>query len=266
MNKPLIAGSDFHSISLPERRTVALIFGDAGTGKSTFVTDYCPDPIAFINFDKRAQYAVHKAHTAGRKILFTECDVPANVTKLPDEQAKKYGQAALDKVIKNFEIAVRESQKGNIRTICLDTGTEYSEILSLAIRGRVDRTKGDYGKSKDLINREWWRIFNLAREGNAHLIILARAKAIWVNNEPTGNFSPRGPEVMMDAVDWAGQIRLKQRKGKLKKEFELEITKAGVNIEELGSVYTASDWEDFGGPFVYACWQQYEGSEPEDWM
>lgn len=264
--KPLIAGSDFYDIVEPPLQSISLVFGDGGTGKTTFALEYAPEPAAFFSYDQRGRHVIKRAKDKGRRILPVEINIPANVTRLGDEQARKIGQQAIDKTIKNLEIAVRESQKGNVRTITLDTGTEYSEILSLAIRGRVDRTKGDYGKSKDLINREWWRIFNLAREGNAHLIILARAKAIWVNNEPTGNFSPRGPEVMMDAVDWAGQIRLKQRKGKLKKEFELEITKAGVNIEELGSVYTASDWEDFGGPFVYACWQQYEGSEPEDWM
>jgi hypothetical protein len=58
-------------------------------------------------------------------------------------------------------------------------------------------------------------------------------------------------------------------KGKVKKktkEFELEIVKAGVNIEQLGEVYTAQEWEEFGGPFVYACMMQYDGSDPEDWQ
>lgn len=262
-----LSESDFIIPTAPKRQANVLIYGDAGTGKTSFCTRFAPDPIAFINFDRRASHAVQLAKQIGKKVWFLEISTPANVTKLTDEAARAVGQKALDKTIKNFEIAVEESLKGNIRTICLDTGTEYSEILSLAIRGRVDKTKGDYGKSKDLINREWWRILNLAREGNAHLIILARAKSIWVNNEPTGKFTFRGPEVMNDGVDWAGEIRLRKKKGgRLKKEFELEVTKAGVNIEELGEVYTAELWEDLGGPFVYSCLMQYDGSSMEDWQ
>lgn len=263
-----LAGSDFTILKEPKKQANVLLFGDGGTGKTTFCTMYAPQPIAMINFDKRSHHAVVKAQKQGRIIAHAAIDTPANISRLPDEAARKIGQAALDKVIKNFEWAVVESQKGNIRTICLDTGTEYSEIISLAIRGRVDRVKSDYGKSKDLINREWWRLFNLAREGSAHLIVLSRAKAVWQNNEPTGRFTFRGPEVMFDAADWAGQIRLKkQKRGVAIKEFEIEIHKAGINIEELGEVYTKEEWEYLGGPFVYACYKQfYETSTLEDWQ
>lgn len=262
-----LSGSDFTILKTPKLQCNALVFGDAGNGKTTFATAFAPDPVAFINFDKRAEHAVMKAQQSGRQIYFTCVDFPANITKLEDTQARKIGQQAVDKVVRNFEWAVEQSRKGNVRTICIDTGTEYSEILKIAITGRIDKVKGDYGKSKDLINREWWRIFNTAREGNAHLIVLSRAKAIWVNNEPTGEFTYRGPEVMFDAVDWCGQIRLRKSVKKTpKKEFEIQIKKAGVNISELGEVYSKDEWEDLGGPFVYSCMLQYGGSNMEDWQ
>lgn len=265
--KLTLADSDFIQLKAPKKQANVLIFGDNGQGKTTFVTKYAPEPIAFINYDRRADWAVVKAMEEGRKIHYTHVDYPADIMRLGDDVARKLGQAAIDKTIRNYEIAVRESEKGNIRTICLDTGTEYSELLKLAITGRIDKTKGDYGKSKDLINRQWWRLFTMAREGSAHVIVLSRAKAIWVDNEPTGNFTFRCPEVVGDAVDWAGQIRLKKGpKGKFKKKFELEITKGGINIAELGEVYTEEEWKDLGGPFVYACLLQYDGSDMEDWM
>jgi hypothetical protein len=262
-----IAGSDFVLLSKPKLQANVVIFGQNGQGKSTLCTDYAPHPVAFINFDKRADHAVYKAMEKGRKIFFLGIDTPANVSKLDDATVRKLGQSAVNKVIKNMEWAVEQSRKGNVRSICIDTGTEYSEVLNLAITGRVDRVKGDYGKSKDLINREWWRLFNLAREGNAHLIVLARAQEIWLANEPTGRFKPRGPEVMSDAADWCGIIRLKKSAAKKnsEKKFELEITKAGINIEELGAVYSEDDWGD-DGAFTHACWMQYlETSSPEDW-
>lgn len=261
-----IAGSDFTLLTSPKRQANVLLFGDAGTGKSTFATAFAPEPVAFINFDRRADYAVTSAMAKNRRIYYTGIDIPANVTKLSDEAARKFGQAAVDKVIRNYELAIAESRKGNVRSICLDTITEYGELLKLAITGRIDKTKGDYGKSKDLINREIWRLFNLAREGNAHVIALSRAKAVWKDNEPTGRFTFRCPDVVNDAVDWAAHIRLKQTpKGKAKKEIEIEITKAGNNIEQLGEVYSEATWGGLG-PFAYGCMLQYPGSELEDWQ
>ena len=259
-----LVGSDFGRIGAAKSQANALVFGDAGTGKTTFATMYAPSPVAFINFDKRAGHAVRRAEKAGRTVHYMQVDFPANYTKLTHEEVKKLGQATINKVIKNFEIAVQESLKGNVRTICMDTATEYAEILKLAITGRIDREK-DYGQSKDLINREFWRLCNLAREGNAHFIMLARAKGLWEANEPTGKFTFRGPEVMNDAVDWAAHIRLKKgRKGVTKKEFEIEITKGGISIDELGNVYDQEMWDDFGGPFVFSCMMQY-GTGADEW-
>lgn len=263
-----LADSDFELDEDVKRQTIALVFGRNGEGKTTFVTEYAPGPIAYINFDNRDKEAIRKAREKGRTILRTHVPYDADVVKLGEEAAKSFGQAAVDKVVRNFEIAVRESQRGNVRTICLDTGTEYSEIVTLAVRGGLGKAN-DYGRSKDLINRAWWYLFGLAREGNAHLIVLARDKELWSANEPTGRYTFRGPDVMADGVDWAGQIRLKtsgigKKKQKLK-EFELHITKAGVNIEQLGEVYDKDIWDEMGGPFVTACVLQYEGSDVEDW-
>lgn len=260
-------GSDFKEPPKPKQQANTLVFGDAGNGKTTFALLYAPGPNAFLSFDRRGDYAAYKAKQAGRDVLFSRIDYPANPMKLSDEAAKTKGQAAVDRAMKNIEWAVEQSIKGNIRTITLDTGTELGEIINMAIRGRVDRIKGDYGKSKDLINRQWWRIFNTCREGNANLIVLARAKPVWENNEPTGRYEPRGPEVMNDAVDWAAQIRFKRKYAKTAKtngQFELEITKAGIDISALGQKYTEEDWADFG-PFVYACMMNYPDTEPDDW-
>lgn len=266
-----LADSDFELEPMlePKRQSNTLVFGDGGTGKTTFATKFAPGPVAFFDLDRRSNNARFRAQQEGRRVVTCKIDFPANITKVDDVTARKIGQAAIDKLVRNMEIAVAESLKGNIRTICIDTATEYAEILSVAITGRIDRTKGDYGKSKNLINRELWKLFNLAREGNAHLIMLARAKAVWENNEPTGEFTYRGPEVLFDAVDWAAQIRIKKLRsvgpGTPTKRFELKMAKCGVNIEELGNVYTEEEWEELGGPFVLANLLQYPGTAPEDW-
>lgn len=269
--KPIsVAGSDFIILERSRPQANVVVFGAGGHGKTTVATEYAPDPLAFISLDRRGDEAVKRAMKKGRRIVFLRVDTPANPTKLSEVDAKKLGQSAVNKVIKNFEWAVKESLKGNIRSICLDTGTEYAEMLNLAITGKEVRVKGDYGKSKDLMNREFWRLYNLAREGNAHFILLARAKEIWEGNEPTGRFMPRGPDVIHDGADWCGHIRLArvQKKGQAKK-FEMQITKAGNNIDMIGKVYVSdpesdNTWEPYG-PFTMPTWEQFQTTTPEDW-
>lgn len=260
--------NDFEILSAPKKQANMLIFGDAGTGKTSFCTRYAPDPIAIINVDKRDQPAVFDALQAGRKILRTQIEFKLRIGMTSD-QVKLEAQSCIDKAVKNFEYAVEQSKKGNIRTILLDTATEYSEICKYAFDGIRGKSKdGAFGKDKDFVNQEWWRLFNLAREGNAHFIVTSRGKEIWRNQEPTGKFTFRCPEVVNDAADWSGQIRIKKigAAGKKSNEFELEITKAGINISQLGQIYDKSDWEDMGGPFVCACYYQFENtSDVEDW-
>lgn len=268
-----LADSDFVFEELAAKwQCNALLFGAASSGKTSFATMFAPHPVVTINFDNRDTHAIRKAREGGRSIGRIHVPYTAkDVTNLDEVEAKRIGESAMGQVVKNFEIAVRESQRGNVRTICIDTGTEYSEIVTLAIRGGLGKAN-DYGRSKDMINRVWWHMFNTAREGNAHLLILARDKEIWNGGEPTGRYTFRGPEVMIDGVDWAGWMRLKKAGGglgkkavKVTKDFELEITKAGINIAELGEVYTKETWEALGGPFCCACVMQYEGSDVEDW-
>lgn len=264
-----LADSDFSDkISKPPTQSCVLIFGDPGEGKTTLATMYAPHPVAYLNFDRRGRTAVYAAKKAGRKILDVDIEHPSDLSRFSNEDAKRLAGTALSKTMRNLEIAVRESQKGNVRTICLDTGTELNAIITTSITGSAMTVKGDYGRSKGLVNQQWWTIFDMAREGKAHLIVLSRSKDIWFNNQPTGRVTYRGNDVMHEAADWAGWMRLrKHRKTKAPtQDFELEITKAGNNIEELGEVYTSDDWEELGGPFAYACWMQNPGTDIEDWQ
>lgn len=263
-------GGDFTTSETLKQRCIALVFGDAGSGKTTFVTDYCPDPIALINYDQRSVHAVPRARGMGRKIFPAYISLPRNMSRLAIPDAKKAAREIVGRTVRNLEIALRESERGNVRTIALDTGTEYSEILRYAAQGHLEKAT-DYGAGKDWINRQWWDMFNAARSSDVNFIVLARASAVWANNEPTGEYTYKGPAVMDDGVDWSALIRIKKRLGKasasakVKQEFEMKVAKAGVNISEKSQVYASADWGDMGGPFAYACMMMYEGTTPEDW-
>lgn len=264
--------SDFTILSAPKKQANLYISGEGGQGKTSFVTRYAPDPIACINVDRRDQQAIYEALQMGRRILRTEVDFRMRLGMTTDD-LKLTARACLDRTIANMEWAIEESLKGNIRSIFIDTGTELSEIMKIAFDGTRDKTKeGAFGKDTDYVNQEWWRLFNLARQGQAHFIVATRSKEIWKDNGKgfqvaTGKHTYRAPHVIHDASDWGGLIRLKKGLGgQTKKKWELEIIKAGVNISQLGAVYDEEEWGDMG-PFAYACYQQYiNTSNPEDWQ
>lgn len=259
--------SDFIDEETVKNQALVTIVGTEGTGKTTFGIRFSPEPVSIISFDGRATRAIKREQDRGRAIRHCAIPYSANIARMTADEAKRAAQAIVDKTMHNYEVAVRESQRGNCRTIVLDTGTEFSEIVTLAIRGTLEKVKGDYGQTKDMINQCWRRLYHLAREGNAHVIMLARAKAVWVDNEPSGAYTYRGNEALGELADWVGHIRLRRnnKTGLLMKKIEIEILKAGNNLEELGAVYRDRDWEDAGGPFVYACWKQYPKSKLEDW-
>ncbi len=268
-----LADSDFRDTNPPRKwQSISLLFGDTGCAKTSFAVYHMPSPVALINFDGRHMPAVERAREAGRRVLETHISLPASVLRTGEAETQRICGAAVGRARRNLEIAVRESQRGNIRSICLDTGTELAEILYLSVRG----AKRDYGASDGFVNAEIRRCFDLAREGNAHFIMLTRSKSIWEGDEPTGRFTFRGPDPLAQGADWAAQIRWHGVRGKLSstkqtaatrnksRAFEIEITKS-VIPSEAGEVYTESLWEDLGGPFSYINLLQYPGSSVEDW-
>jgi len=241
-----------------------------------------------INFDRRASDAVYRAEQSGKRILYADVAYPHNAMELDDKESMRVGEACVGKVVRNLEYAVKESIAGNIRTICLDTGTELGEIINMATAGRPDKSKyGDRGKSKDLANRQWGGIYDLVRDGLAHFVVLSRAKEIWIDDKGTGRYTYRGSPAMFEGVEWAGVLKAEKTStlrlggglvlgganatpadGKIVRS--IHMIKAGVNGGELGQTYTEAQWEGFGGPFAFCAMMQYmgrfPGSSPEDWL
>lgn len=269
-----LPNSDFIIPDTPRKRAKVLLYGAPGTGKTSFATVYCPGPIAIINYDHRAHYAISEARAAGKEVHLAEVGYSGDVMALSDEDAKKLGHSLIAKTMRNIESAVASSlTPTGIRTIVLDTVTEYADMVSLAVAGRVDRGKNDdYGRTKGIINRNMMRIFWLADQGNANLVLLARSKEVYSGRDATGRYTYKCPAEICEGVDWAAEIRLKRggglgaaRKG-APKTLEIEIAKGGTNLMEVGEVYDQSEWEYMGGPFAYACWRMYPGTTIEDWQ
>lgn len=269
--KIVLPGSDFVEPPEPQNQSIALLFGFPGSGKTSTALRGAPGPLAFFDVDQRGRHALKYVKNVMKKhVLYASIDYPMKLTKLDDAQAKAAGQKSWDKFAKNFDIAIEQAVKGNVRTIIIDTATELGEILKIAVQGRIDRKNDDYGKSKGIVNTSMAKTIKMVRNTPANLILLARAKEVWEDNKPTGKSRHEGLDCLAYDADWAAHVRLKKltsirkRGTEEAKKFELEITKAGIDIETLGNVYGEDDWGDMG-PFVYACTMNYPGTSPEDW-
>lgn len=258
---------EFVDLNSIKKHAIILLIGDDGTGKTSFATRYAPDPLVVVSFDGRSRQAVKEAQEMGRKVDLIEINVTHK--SLPPDQMKLHAREVVERAMYVYETLIEESKRDNVRTILFpDTATEYSEILKLAYDGTIEITKeGAKGTDKDFIARQWWRIFNLARnESNAHLIVTSRMTEIWKDDKPTGSYKAKCSRAVSSGVDLTMQIRLKTTFGIPKPEFEILVTNPKTNIVELGNVYDAKMWDKFGGPFVYSCLMNYPDSEVEEWQ
>ena len=82
MAKLSLTGSDFSS-SIPSKlQSLSLVYGDAGTLKSSFAYLYCPEPVFLINFDGRDLPAFERAKDLGREVYRVQIDLPADVDSM----------------------------------------------------------------------------------------------------------------------------------------------------------------------------------------
>lgn len=288
-----VSGTDFVTLAPPPPRCIGLLYGRDKHGKSTFLTDFCPQPVYNINLDNRGEEAAYRAATElGRLVHYLPTAFPADILSMDHEDAKQYGREILDRLVRNYNAAA-EMMRGKGGTLGLDTVTELADLVKLAVRGRVDRPagtkedKGDFGKSDALINRQLWHFPNKARECRVNLIMIARATEIYQDREATGRFTYKCDKVFSSACDWAMEIRkagVQEQEARFVAEnggkplstsqalkirqqgpqFELEVALGGMAIAEEGKVYTEVEWGE-DGPFAYACSRLIPRTTVEDW-
>lgn len=188
-----LAKSDFTDVPAPKPQAINLIFAGTGEGKSTYFLDYCPEPVAFCDINRRGYHAAQKAISAGRRIKYLPIDYPSNYSKLDEKQARAAGQVSVDKMERNFDLALEANLKGDIRTIAIDTMSEYAEILMIALVGRPERREDDYGKSSAAQKAVLSKMIKRARDTNVHLVMLGQTKEIYEPvQQPNGKMRKEG--------------------------------------------------------------------------
>jgi hypothetical protein len=239
-----------------------LVYGDAGTKKTSFGFLNCPSPVMTFNLDGRDGPAHQRAVKMGKEIARVRIKLPAGLDKLPvkDSSGKplrlpkgqEIASKLMDKFWRAYDAGIELSKEGNLNTFLIDTAYELTAVMSASLCGRTVSPKTDYGRTKGLINQMWRDIIDKARnEGEANLVILDRASEIWKDNRPTGYFTYRSPSVIFDGVDIAANIRLRKKAtGGLTDQSELMIAKAGGDLRDIGELFREKDWGK-EGPFNY---------------
>lgn len=289
-----IPGTSMVTLAQPRACTLALIHGFQGCGKTNLVTRFCPDPVVLINCDRRGEETTWQAMETGRTVHYLDAALPAEIVNYSPEDAKAVANHILhEKIIPDFQWSIDQATKGNIRTIGIDTSTEFTRMLNYALRGHPVKQKptkddpGDFGASDRAINEYIWFFLNKAREcRKVNLIILARSKEDYDGPVPLGTFSPDCHKIFHQAVDWSAYLSMSTeeemvarlqaesgtnslttsqlRKVKTRRPFELKVTKGGQRVEELGKVYTEAEWGE-DGPFAYAASRLIPRTTVEDW-
>lgn len=254
-----LADSDFVAPPDPKRIFLLEINGREKSGKTTMALN-SPGPIAYFDIDRRGLYAVSRARTAGKEILYVDLPLPRNLHGKDAPDVMKEHAAIWEKFIHNYQIALDASMTGEIRTIVIDTATDLWEIKVLSHFGRTDKVMP---RDRGIPNSDFREMVRRARNYHANVIFIEKAKEKWENNEPSGKFERKGqPDLGFD-VDCTTQTKIVTQKGKQQK-YALEVQLNGINGNLNGVTMTEEDWDSFG-PFVWLASQTFEDSAPDDW-
>lgn len=250
-----------------EGKAKIMLFSESGVGKTDFICRNAPDPIIIFDFDGRSLRTVKKVRLeTGKVIRHVRIFTPGEEDS--PEETKLFARSSIAKTIRNLKWAVKQSLTGGIKTIGFDGATEYTLLAKQAYDGVKEQTKdGAFGKDKDYVKHQFWRVVNIVLQGQAHFIITAREKEIWKDNKPTDDFSFRADSVINEAVDFSLQLRQKDKLSGEGKKYEIKIIKCGVDDRldsKVGKVYKEGDWQEYG-PFAVICADVY-GGDVTDWL
>lgn len=264
---------DFSSNNEPSKKAKIMLFSETGVGKTDFICRNAPEEIAIFDFDGRSLRTVEKVRAETGKIIH-HVDIFLPGEEDTPEQTRVFALESINKTIRNLKWCVKQSLLGKIKVIGFDGASEYDLLCKLAydgcktelVDGKIKNT-GSYGKDRDFINYQFWRVFNVCRQGNAHLILTSREKEVYKDHVGTGDFTFRASKVINEAVDFSLQLRAKDMLSGNGKKYEIEVIKAGVDDRsnsKVGKVYKEKDWEDYG-PFALICSDVY-GGDVTDWL
>lgn len=267
--------SNFVTISgLTERHNI-FIAGDEGTGKTGLVLRHCPQPIALIGFDDRAREEVEKAARRGDQFKYANLEWN-RLGNYNTEGMKSYARDVRDKLLHHLRVAVAQSILGQVKTICLDGGSEASVLIDRAFDGVMEERPKSYGQDSNWRKSNWWGLYEIVGAGKAHFVITCRAKEAVKDGEYLKTKTFDGHKVIGQASHIGVSVELDpdgfKGVGRNNIDFSslqtIQLIKAGRDGRGYKLTYTKQDWKEHGW-FAHVLYEQnkelFPNMTPQDW-
>jgi len=165
------------------------LHGLEGSGKTRFIAT-APDPIGVVALDRKTRYTIAVvAEEFGKKVFMPTEDFirhgdPIKLASMNEPTAKKH---YMDHVKRVMEACYLLRDHKDIKTVALDTGSQLWEDIMIAEYGRNQRV---LPRDRGPVNQMMIDFLN-AMTGK-HFIITHKAKELWKNDKPTGQYGPSG--------------------------------------------------------------------------
>lgn len=241
------------------------IFGEHGAGKTRFCIT-APDPIGFIPLDRKARKTIEKtARELGKVVVMPDKDFirvenPMALAVMKPEDAKVYYRKHVNTV---KEAAFKLYQHKDIKTVCIDTGTQLWEDMLFAEFGRSQRIMP---RDRGPCNQEMIDFLNALSGKN--LIVTHRAKEIWSGGDagkPTGRYEHAGFPHLGYYVNVLAEFVCDEKKKAEDEEryyMNISLCQANADIQgPAGKKFLADDMVTF----MALAMSIYPDSDPESW-
>lgn len=237
-----------------------MILGTQGldkSGKTQFALT-APSPIAIINMDDGLEGVVEKWVKLGKKIWVCQVKVPAIATK----------DAYLTSWRKSEDAYIKAFQNKDVRTVFVDTATDWWELIRLAEFGSLT-PKGDIRQMYGPLNQKFRSMLRLAHGTDKNLIISHKMKKEYITKTVSENNKAVTKDVWEGNYEKVGfkedgyivQANLWHRYNTNKGQFETEITNARQDMTLAGYVMGQDECN-----FATLGTLLFNGTVEEDWQ
>jgi hypothetical protein len=223
-------------------RLICSIDAHEKSGKTHFGLT-APGPIACVQTDEGLEGVIQKFQTE-KEIYVADAkfDIQDLRRKLSLDEDAARARSVWDYIKQHYFIGLEQPE---IRSVLVDTGTEWWEICRLAAFGKLDQVKSHhYGP----VNREWRTLIRAAFEHDKHVIFLHKMREIWVNEKSTGKFERKGQADMGYLVQVCGELwkdtkvdRLTGKAPGIPDRYNLTISECRHNPELEGLTLSGAD-------------------------
>lgn len=251
---PELAALGFQQAMRDAPRTMFMrVVGMEKTGKTRWSIWDVPQPIGFIDIDKRAASTVAAAQEERRLMKLPPIQIYPIPLSIPTVETPEDQKLAVAEYLR-FEAAWNGflAMEGG-GTLVVDTWSECWELIRMAEFGKLLNVKPHHYSP---INARFNRLLDNVRDSNKNVILIQKLKERWEDEKPTGKYVPQGFSNTQFKVDTSVLLKY----NKTKKEFAAEIEFCGLNSGLAG--------EELSGPvntFAYLATQCYPGTELEEW-